>query len=447
MANKRKLRLGATITGVGTSKTAWRHEDVQINASVNFPYYRSQAQIAEEGKFDFVFIVDSPYITEHSAPHYLNRFEPLTLLSGLAASTSRIGLVGTLTASFTQPFTVARQFMSLDHISGGRAGWNVVTTGLEGAAQNFSKSEHYDHEERYQRAEEHLEVVRGLWDSYEDDAFPRDKETGVFLDPSKQHKLNHKGQHFSVQGPLNIQRSVQGQPVIFQAGGSDSGRDLAAKSSNAIFTGQENLEEAKQFYSDIKRRAAAYGRESEEILVFPGIGPIIGRTEEEAQEKYEKLASLVTIEDALVQLGRPFTYLDFSKYALDEPFPDLGELGSNSYRSSTDRIKRIAKEENLTLRQTALRFATPRSTFVGTPEKVADTIQHWFEEEAADGFIIFSSIPGSLNDFVQLVVPILQERGLFRSEYEGSTLRSHLGLEVPPNRYTVTRTEAAAAAN
>ncbi|MDF2671342.1 MAG: monooxygenase, partial [Paenibacillus sp.] len=427
MTQQRKLRLGATLTGVGTSKTAWRHEAVQTNASVNFPYYKKQTQLAEQGKFDFVFIVDSPYITEHSAPHYLNRFEPLTLLSGLAAATSKIGLVGTLTASFTQPFTVARQFMSLDHISGGRAGWNVVTTGLEGAAQNFSKSEHFQHEARYQRANEHLEVVRGLWDSYEDDAFPRDKESGVFLDPAKQHKLNHKGEHFSVQGPLNIQRSPQGQPVIFQAGGSDTGRELAAKSSNAIFTGQDNIEEAKVFYSDIKSRAAAHGRKSEEILVFPGIGPIIGRTEEEAQRKYEELASLVTIEDALVQLGRPFTYLDFSQYPLDEPFPELGDLGSNSYRSSTDRIKRIAREEKLTLRQTALRFATPKTTFVGTPEKVADTVQQWFEEEAADGFIIFSSLPDSLNDFVGLVVPILQERGLFRSEYEGDTLRSHLG--------------------
>ncbi|RTE07862.1 LLM class flavin-dependent oxidoreductase [Paenibacillus whitsoniae] len=439
MSKKRQLKLGATLTGVGTSKYTWRNPEIPGDASVDFDYYAAQAQQAEAGKFDFVFIVDSTYITEQSAPHYLNRLEPLTLLSGLGAVTEKIGLVGTLTASFTQPFTVARQFASLDHISAGRAGWNVVTTGLEGAARNYSKEKHYPHDERYRIAEEHLEVVRGLWDSWEDDAHVRDKETGVFFDPSKLHALNHKGKYFSVQGPLNIARSKQGQPVIFQAGGSEDGRNLAAKSADAIFTGHESIEEAKAFYQDIKKRAAAYGRASEEILVFPGIGPIIGRTAEEAEAKYQAIAGLVTLEDALDQLGRPFTYHDFKQYPLDEPFPDLGDLGSNSYRSATDRIKRIAKEEKLTLRQTALRFATPRSSFVGTPEKIADTIEKWFEEGAADGFIIHSGVPNALKDFTELVVPILQERGLFRQEYEGDTLRDHLGFEFPVNRYTKQR--------
>lgn len=439
MSNSRKLKLGATITGVGTSKYTWRNPEIPGDASVDFDYYAGQALQAEEGKFDFVFIVDSTYITEKSAPHYLNRLEPLTVLSALGAVTSKIGLVGTLTASFTQPFTVARQFASLDHISAGRAGWNVVTTGLEGAARNYSRDEHYAHDERYRIAEEHLEVVRGLWDSWEDDAFTRNQTTGEFFDPSKLHALNHKGKHFSVQGPLNIARSQQGQPVIFQAGGSDDGRNLAAKSANAIFTGHESIKEAKAFYQDIKARAAAYGRASEEILVFPGISPIIGRTEEEAESKYQAIAGLVTLEDALDQLGRPFTYHDFKQYPLDEPFPDLGDLGSNSYRSSTDRIKRIAKEENLTLRQTALRFATPRSSFVGTPEQIADTVQQWFEEGAADGFIIHTGIPSVLKDFVELVVPILQERGIYREEYESETLRGNLGLEIPVNRYTKQR--------
>lgn len=439
MSKQRKLKLGATITGVGTSKYTWRNPEIPGDASVDFDYYAAQAQQAEEGKFDFVFIVDSTYITEKSAPHYLNRLEPLTVLSALGAVTSKIGLVGTLTASFTQPFTVARQFASLDHISYGRAGWNVVTTGLEGAARNYSKDEHYAHDERYRIAEEHLEVVRGLWDSWEDDAFVRDQKTGVFFDPSKLHALNHKGAHFSVQGPLNISRSKQGQPVIFQAGGSNDGRNLAAKSADAIFTGHESIEEAKAFYQDIKSRAAGYGRASEEILVFPGISPIIGRTEEEAESKYQAIASLVTLEDALDQLGRPFTYHDFKQYPLDEPFPDLGDLGSNSYRSSTDRIKRIAKEENLTLRQTALRFATPRSSFVGTPEKIADTVQQWFEEGAADGFIIHTGVPSVLKDFVELVVPILQERGIYREDYDSDTLRGNLGLEIPVNRYTKQR--------
>lgn len=439
MSKQRKLKLGATITGVGTSKYTWRNPEIPGDASVDFDYYAAQAQQAEEGKFDFVFIVDSTYITEKSAPHYLNRLEPLTVLSALGAVTSKIGLVGTLTASFTQPFTVARQFASLDHISYGRAGWNVVTTGLEGAARNYSKDEHYAHDERYRIAEEHLEVVRGLWDSWEDDAFVRDQKTGVFFDPSKLHALNHKGAHFSVQGPLNISRSQQGQPVIFQAGGSNDGRNLAAKSADAIFTGHESIEEAKAFYQDIKSRAAGYGRASEEILVFPGISPIIGRTEEEAESKYQAIAGLVTLEDALDQLGRPFTYHDFKQYPLDEPFPDLGDLGSNSYRSSTDRIKRIAKEENLTLRQTALRFATPRSSFVGTPEKIADIVQQWFEEGAADGFIIHTGVPSVLKEFVELVVPILQERGIYREDYDSDTLRGNLGLEIPVNRYTKQR--------
>jgi FMN-dependent oxidoreductase (nitrilotriacetate monooxygenase family) len=281
MANQRKIKLGTAITGVGNSKTAWRHPDVRIDASVDVDHYKKEAQRAEAGKFDFVFIVDSPYITENTVPHFLNRLEPLTLLSALATATSNIGLVGTLTASYSEPFTVARQFASLDHISHGRAGWNLVTTGLEGAAKNYSREEHYLHDERYKRAQEHLEVVRGLWDSWEDDAFVGDKATGVFFDKSKLHALNHKGEFFSVQGPLNISRSKQGQPVIFQAGGSEDGRDLAAKSANAIFTRHESIEEAKAFYADIKKRAASYGRASDEILVFPGIGPIIGRTAEE----------------------------------------------------------------------------------------------------------------------------------------------------------------------
>jgi FMN-dependent oxidoreductase (nitrilotriacetate monooxygenase family) len=435
MANQRKLRLAATITGVGTSKHGWKHADFVGDESVNFDHFKKIAQTAEAGKFDFVFIVDSPYITEGSAPHFLNRLEPLTVLSALGAVTSHIGLVGTLTASFTEPFTVARQFASLDHISGGRAGWNVVTTGLEGAAQNYSKTEHFEHDLRYRRAEEHLEVVRGLWDSWEDDAFVRNKETGEFFDKSKLHTLNHKGEFFSVKGPLNISRSKQGQPVIFQAGGSDTGRNLAAKSADAIFTNQENIEEAKIYYADIKQRAAGYGRGPDEILIFPGIGPIIAPTQEEADRQFLELAGSLSIEEALIQLGRPFTYHDFSQYPLDEPFPELGDLGSNSYRSGTDRIKRIAMEEKLTLRQAAIRFTTPRSHFVGTPETVANTVQRWFEEGAADGFIIRSVVPDGLKNFVELVVPILQERGLFRDEYNGDTLREHLGLQFPVNRY------------
>ncbi|MDQ8736960.1 LLM class flavin-dependent oxidoreductase [Paenibacillus sp. LHD-38] len=436
MANRKQIKFGALIHGVGGNVSAWRHPEVPADASVNFQFYTQQAQKAEAGKFDLVFIADGLYINEKSIPHFLNRFEPITILSALAAVTSKIGLVGTLSSSYSEPFTVARQFGSLDHISGGRAGWNVVTSPLEGSASNFSKTDHPTHDERYKIAEEYLEVTRGLWDSWEDDAFVRDKESGVFFDPSKLHRLDHKGEYFSVQGPLNIARSKQGHPVIFQAGSSESGKKLAGKAADAVFTGHENIEDAKAFYKDVKDRAVAEGRSADDIVILPGIGPIIGRTEEEAERKYQELAGLVTIENALNYLGRFFEHHDFSQYPLDEPFPELGDLGHNSFRSGTDKIKKTAKEQNLTLRQVALQSATPRGQFVGTPEKVADLIQQWHEEGAADGFIIHSSIPSGLNDFVGLVVPILQERGIYRTDYESDTLRGNLGLRIPTNRYT-----------
>ncbi|QHT63127.1 LLM class flavin-dependent oxidoreductase [Paenibacillus lycopersici] len=432
---QRQLKLGANLNGVGNSISFWRHPDVPINASVSLAFYTGQARKAEEGKFDLLFIADGLFINEKSNPHFLNRFEPLTLLSALAASTGHIGLVATLSTSYSEPFTVARQFASLDHLSGGRAGWNVVTSPLEGSALNFGKGRHPDHALRYEIAEEHLAVVQGLWDSWEDGAFVGDKASGVFFDPAKLHALNHNGTHFAVQGPLNVARSKQGYPVVFQAGSSDSGKALAAKSADAIYTAHETFAEAQAFYADVKARAAAYGRNPDELLIFPGIGPIVGRTEEEAERKYREIAELVAIDQALNYLGRYFEHFDFSRFPLDEPFPDIGDLGSNSFRSTTDKIKREAKEQGLTLRQAALRASTPRSGFIGTPEKVADLIQQWFEGGAADGFNVRTVVPNGLADFVDLVVPILQERGLFRKEYESDTLRGNLGLPVPRNRY------------
>lgn len=436
MANRKKLKFGAIIHGVGGHIGAWRHPDAIVDASVNFQFYKEQALKAEEGKFDLVFIADGLYITDQSIPHFLNRFEPITILSALAAATTKIGLVGTLSTSYSEPFTVARQFASLDHISGGRAGWNLVTSPLEGSAKNFSKSNHPSHPERYKIAAEYLEVARGLWDSWEDDAFVRDKESGVFFDPEKMHRLDHEGEYFSVQGPLNIARSNQGHPVVFQAGSSEDGRKLAAKGADAIFTSAETVQDAKRFSDDVKRKAAEYGRSADEIAIFPGISPIIGATLEEAESKYEELANLVTIEKALHYLGRFFEHYDFSQFSLDEPFPDLGDLGSNSFRSTTDTIKANAKEHGLTLRQVALRAATPRSAFIGTPDHIADLIQQWYEAGGADGFIIHASTPTGLDEFVDLVVPILQDRGIYRKEYEHDTLRGHLELPVPTNRYT-----------
>lgn len=438
MAHAKKIKLGAMIHGVGGGWEDWKHPDAITDASTNFQFYKHQAQTAEAGKFDFAFIADSVHITEKSSPHYLNRFEPLTILSALAAVTKRIGLVATVTVSYSEPYTVARQFASLDLISKGRAGWNVVTSWLSGSANNYSKDEHPPHEKRYRIAQEHVDVVKGLWDSWEDDAFTRDRANGQFFDPAKLHTLNHKGEFFSVQGPLNIARSKQGQPVIFQAGTSEDGRNFASKNADAIFVGHEHIEEAKAYYADIKRRAVSFGRNADDVSILPGIRPIIGRTEEEAERKYLETVNLVSIDKAIIALGRPFNDFDFSVYPLDEPFPDLGDLGANSQQGGSEKIKRLAKEHNLTLRQVALRFATPKGNFVGTPEKIADTIQQWVEEGASDGFIIAVGIPGALQDFVELVVPILQERGLYRTEYEHETLRGHLGLEVPVNRNSKT---------
>ncbi|OMF12079.1 monooxygenase [Paenibacillus amylolyticus] len=437
--SQRQLKLGANLNGVGNSISFWRHPDIPINASVSLEFYKKQVRIAEKGKFDLLFIADGLFINEKSNPHFLNRFEPLTLLSALAGATSHIGLVATLSTSYSEPFTVARQFASLDQLSDGRAGWNVVTSPLEGSALNFGKGEHPNHALRYEIAEEHLNVVKGLWDSWEDDAFIGDKEQGVFFDPDKLHTLNHKGVHFSVQGPLNVGRSKQGHPVIFQAGSSESGKDLAARSADAVYTGHETLEEAREFYRDVKARAVAYGRQAADILIFPGIGPIVGRTAEEAEQKYQEIAELVSIDQALNYLGRYFDHYDFSQFPLDEPFPEIGEIGSNSFRSTTDKIKQQAREQGLTLRQVALLVSTPRTSFIGTPDQIADQIQEWFEGEAADGFNVRTVVPNGLEDFVELVVPVLQERGLFRTEYEHETLRENLGLEIPRNRYTLER--------
>ena len=440
MGTSRQLHFGAILTGVGTAQNEWLHPEIPGDASIDIDWYRQQAQQAEAAKFDFVFIVDSPFITPDSAPHFLNRLEPLTLLAALAGATAKIGLVGTLTTSYTEPFNVARQYASLDQISHGRAGWNVVTTGLEGAAGNFGREQHLDHAVRYRRAHEHVAVVQGLWDSYEDDAFPRDKERKVFLDPSRQHRLDHQGEFFSVTGPLNISRSRQGQPVIFQAGISESGRGLAAAVGEGIFAGVDNLADAREFYSDLKRRAVEAGRNPEHILLFPGIAPIIADSDEEARRIQAERAGKVDLNKALVQLGRPFNYHDFGQYDLDAPFPELGELGGNAYRGHAERIKKVAREQNLTLRETALRFAQPFSAFVGSPQTVADEIELWFREGAADGFNIHVGAPSEFARFTDEVLPILRERGLFRSEYAHDTLRGHLGLPVPVNRHTAQRT-------
>ncbi len=332
---------------------------------------------------------------------------------------------------------MARQFATIDHISGGRAGWNIVTSPLEGSALNYSRPEHPAHDLRYRMADEFLQVTKGLWDSWEDDAFVRNKETGQFIDATKMHRLNHQGEFYSVQGPLAISRSPQGRPLLIQAGSSEAGKEFASKHADAVFTGQATLEDAQAFYQDVKGRAIKHGRDPDDILILPGCSPIVGDTLEQAEDKYKIIANLVGVEDALNYLGRYFHDMDFSPYDLDEPFPELGDFGRNGWESATDRIKRVAREENLTLRQMALRSTTPKPPFLGTPVQVADTMQTWLESGASDGFMMNSSVlPEGFDDFVEHVLPILKQRGLFRQEYDSETLHGHMGLSIPENRYT-----------
>ena len=435
-AAEKQLKLGHMIEGAGRTWTDWRHPDAQPGASTNLAYYKAHAQLAERAKFDFLFIADSLFITEKSSPHYLNRFEPLTLLSALAAVTSHVGLVATVTASYAEPFNVARQFSSLDHISGGRAGWNVVTSWLDGTAANFSKTEHLGHDQRYQRADEFVQVVKGLWDSWEDDALLHDKASGVFFDPSKLHTLDHQGEFFKVKGPLNIARSAQGQPVIFQAGTSDSGRNFAARNADAIFVGQDSLEEAQGYYRDVKARAVGFRRDPNTLFILPAVAPVVGSTEAEAEALWNERANLVSIESALRMLGRNFNDYDFTQHELDAPFPAFGKKALNSSQGAVLKVTQAARDENLTLRQVALRFATPRGNFVGTPEQIADKFELWLERGGSDGFVIGESLPGQFQRLAETVIPILQQRGSFRLEYEGATFRENLGLDIPENRYT-----------
>ncbi|TNV22554.1 LLM class flavin-dependent oxidoreductase [Buttiauxella sp. B2] len=436
MSNNRQLRLGTILHGASGNMSAWRHPAAIPDASINFEFVKDTALKAEQGKLDFLFVADGLYINDKSIPHFLNRFEPLTVLSALASVTTHLGLVGTLSTSYSEPFTVARQFASLDHLSKGRAGWNVVTSPLEGSAKNFSREKHPEHALRYRIADEYLDVVKGLWDSWEEDAFIRDKESGQFFDPNKLNTLDHRGDFFQVAGPLNISRTPQGRPIIFQAGASDDGKKIAARHADAIFTHHEFIEEAQHFYRDVKSQLESHDRKADELLIFQGVSVIVGKDADDVENQYQTTAALVSINDALNYLGRYFEHHDFRQYPLDAPFPDIGDLGQNSFRSTTDEIKRNARERKLTLRQVALEAASPRPRFAGTAQQVADGLQQWFESHAADGFIIQGGTPDTFPRFVDEVVPVLQARGLFRKEYPGTTLRESLGLANPINQFS-----------
>jgi alkanesulfonate monooxygenase len=401
--------------------------------------------MSEAAKFDLMFLADALAVRDGNLeplsrwPQYMAYFEPITLLSGIAGLTQRIGLVCTATTSYNEPYNVARKFASLDHISGGRAGWNVVTSANLSEAYNFGREAHFEHGERYDRALEFTEVVFGLWDSWDDDAFLRDRATGRYFDPSKLHTLNHKGEHFSVRGPLNVARPPQGRPVIFQAGSSDVGRELAARTAEAVFTPQHTLEGAQAFYRDLKGRMAKYGRSPEHLKVMPGLNPIVGRTEREAEEKHQYLQSLIHPDVGLELLSNALADFDLRPYDIDGPLPEAAfSVKPKGSTTSFGNVLRWAREEKLTIRQLYQRFAGARGqrTVKGTAAQIVDQMEEWFVNHGVDGFLIQPShLPGGLRDFVELVIPELQQRGLFRTEYTGSTLRDHLGLPRPRSRY------------
>lgn len=448
--SKRQLKLGLVPTGVGGpgDSNRWLDTDIPLDASVSIDWYIDVVRQAEAAKFDLVFIVDSQFITPHSPPHYLNRLEPLTLLSALAVATKHIGLVGTLTTSYNDPFNLARRFASLDLISKGRAGWNVVTSGDAGTAGNFSQPEHFDYDTRYRRAVEFLDVARGLWSSWEKGALVRDRATGQFLDPEKLHRLDHRGEFFQVVGPLNLQRSPQGEPVIFQAGDSDQGRDLGATIADAIFTHAATIEQGQAFYADLKGRAVRQGRDPDQIVILPGFSVYVGDTDADAQDIQRRYRELdQSFDQALAEFGRPFGWHDFRQYDPDAPFPAAAlDHAKSSFYTQAKKITDQAVGQGWTLRQAVDQVRAGRSSpFVGSPETVANEIQRWFEGRALDGLNVHLGHPEQFTRFVDQVVPILQARGLFRTDYEADTLRGNLGLNLPVNRHDLPRTQRDAA--
>src|SRR3954449_2522754 len=436
---KRQLKLGAFMRPVSIHTGAWRYPGAWPDANFNFRHIRKLIQKLEAGKFDAFFMADhlavlNMPVNALKRSHTVTSFEPFTLLSALAGATEHIGLIATGSTTFDEPYHVARRFASLDHISNGRAGWNIVTTSNPDAALNFGLDDHMEHAERYKRAREFYDVVTGLWDSFADDAFVRDVEQGLYFDPAKMHVLDHKGKYLSVRGPLNIARPVQGWPLIVQAGASDDGRQLAAETAEAVFTGGGPLADSQKLYADIKGRMEKVGRNPEHLVILPGAFVVVGDSVEEAKEKRAKLDSMVHYDSAIaslsVQLGT-----DASGFDPDGQLPDIPE--TNASKSGRQRLVDVAARDKLTVRQLAQRVGGYGGlSFVGTPATIADQMEQWLTSEGCDGFnIMFPFLPEGLDDFVDRVVPELQNRGIFRREYEGRTLRENLGLPRPKNRF------------
>lgn len=436
---RRQLKLGAFLRPASIHTAGWRYPGSFADANFNFAHHKRFAETLERGRFDALFMADHLALMNMPMPALMRSatvtsFDPLTLLPALAAVTEHLGLMATASTTYNEPYHVARKFASLDHLSGGRAGWNVVTSTNPDEARNFGRDEHLEHDARYRRGREFIEVVTGLWDSWADDAFVRNAETGIYFDPEKLFPLHHEGDHFSVHGALNIARPIQGWPVIVQAGASEAGRQLAAETAEVVFGASSELADAQRYYADVKARAEACGRHRDAIKILPGCFVVIGESEREAKEKKRRLDDLVHPESSVSTLSVLLGH-DISGFDLDGPIPDLPE--TNASQSARKKLTELAARDHLTLGQLAQYVGGSFGVLemVGTPAAIADQMETWLDGEACDGFnIMFPYLPGGLDDFVERVVPELQSRGIFRREYEGRTLRENLGLERPANR-------------
>jgi FMN-dependent oxidoreductase (nitrilotriacetate monooxygenase family) len=448
--SKRQMKLGMSMRGLGYHTAAWRHPDVPADGTLRFEHYVRNAQAAERGLFDMIFFADGIGIREKDEPkgslsrsgYEIVEMEPMTLLPALAALTKHVGLVTTASTTYNEPYHIARKFATLDLISGGRAGWNMVTSWSDAEAQNFNRARHLDYDTRYERAGEFVEVVTGLWDSWEPDAFPYDKANSVFFDESRLHLLNHRGKHFQVKGPLNVASMPQGRPVLVQAGSSEPGRQIAAQWAEVVYAAQDTIPAARAYYQDLKQRLAPHGRDWDDLKIMPALRPVVGRSRAEAQAKFDQLQGLI---DPVVGLARAYNELgDMTGYPIDGPVPDLDV--EPQVRSSHARIMQRVRENNWTIRQLCENLVGAGGLCViGTAADIADVMEDWIDQGACDGFNITPThLPGGCEDFVELVTPELQRRGRFRTAYEGKTLRENLGLKPHVNRYTAQRALAEA---
>ncbi|SDS54603.1 LLM class flavin-dependent oxidoreductase [Bradyrhizobium canariense] len=444
--SSRHLHLNVNLLHSGVYASAWRLPDSDPRACFDAGHYVRVARIAERGKLDAIFLADTPAVTDRIDYRPFQSMEPTIVLATVAASTSHIGLIATASTTYNEPYNIARRFATLDLASGGRAGWNAVTTADAASSRNFGLPGVLEHKARYDRAKEFAEIVHALWDSWEDDAFVGDKATARFVDTSKVHPIAHRGPYYSVAGPLNVPRSPQGRPVTVQAGGSNDGRDLAAAQAEAVFTLAQTIDEGAAYARDLRTRAAAYSRSGESIVILPGLATVIGSTEAEAKRRQDELWELVPIEYSLARLASTLQ-IDPAQLELDKPLPDPLPLPANANHTMFQGTVNLARRGNLTVRQLlrALGGGVGHRIIVGTPEHIADDIEAWFRAGAADGFNLMPDVlPTGLEVFVDTVVPILQKRGLFRKDYSGSTLRDHFGLPRPPSRFA---TQVAAAAS